>query len=429
MNQTRARSRDSRSGLSSVTCRTARRAEKTSRATSGCARAEKTSTARRLQTPRRRPLRKISGQGLRSKQHTSQFLRALLLERFEVLVDDGHREQDAGAAPDGTHEVGDDGEHADAHPAERGGGRDVPVELLLQRGLAVADHEHLLLLKLLSDVARGGAGDLDPRLGEQSARAQHEGEVEHCVQRIRHNVGKGRGRGDVVRQAADGNELAGALCFLPPPQQLHEEVPAVALEKQLRDEVQVGHQCGLQDDGHVARVEELDGVGLLHAAAALAADGQVHAEALEVDHDQEDQDCGEQVGDVGHVRPVKRLLECAHLVAAGDEQVEQGDDGALELGATAGVHGGGGEGLPDDALALVRGDEQGDARAKAVALRQQLVQADHNDTRHEELQDDQDGVPSAELAHVAVDAGHDVRDSLADSDQNAEELLRAVTAS
>ena len=38
----------------------------------------------------------------------------------------------------------------------------------------------------------------------------------------------------------------------------------------------------------VGGVEELDGVGLLHAAAALAADGQVHAEALEVDDHQED---------------------------------------------------------------------------------------------------------------------------------------------
>ena len=37
--------------------------------------------------------------------------------------------------------------------------------------------------------------------------------------------------------------------------------------------------------------------------------------------------------------------------------------------------------------------------------------------------------PGAELAHVAVDAGHDVRHSLTDGDQNAEELLRAVTAS
>jgi len=58
------------------------------------------------------------------------------------------------------------------------------------------------------------------------------------------------------------------------------EGPAVALEEELGDEVEVGHQGGLQDDGHVAGVEELDGVGLLHAAPALAAHRQVHAEPL-----------------------------------------------------------------------------------------------------------------------------------------------------
>ena len=38
--------------------------------------------------------------------------------------------------------------------------------------------------------------------------------------------------------------------------------------------------------------------------------------------------------------------------------MDQGDESALELGAAPGVDGGRGEGLPDDALADVRGDEQ-----------------------------------------------------------------------
>ena len=67
---------------------------------------------------------------------------------------------------------------------------------------------------------------------------------------------------------------------LPPPDQLHEEVAAVALVQQLADEVEVGHQRALQDDGHVAGVEELDGVVLLCAAPLLAPHRQVHAEAL-----------------------------------------------------------------------------------------------------------------------------------------------------
>ena len=53
--------------------------------------------------------------------------------------------------------------------------------------------------------------------------------------------------------------------------------------------------------------------------------------------------------------------------------MEEGDDGALELGAAAGVDSGRGERLPDDGLADVGRDEEGDAGAEAVALLQQLV--------------------------------------------------------
>ena len=76
-----------------------------------------------------------------------------------------------------------------------------------------------------------------------------------------------------------------------------------------------------------------------------------------------------------------------HLVVAGDEQVEQRDDGALKLGATSGGDGVWGEGLPDDGLADVGGNEQADAGAQAVSLLQELVQADDDDARKEQLQD------------------------------------------
>ncbi len=40
------------------------------------------------------------------------------------------------------------------------------------------------------------------------------------------------------------------------------------------------YQGGLQDDGHVGGVEELDGVGALLPAVALRLDGEVHTPAL-----------------------------------------------------------------------------------------------------------------------------------------------------
>ena len=56
-----------------------------------------------------------------------------------------------------------------------------------------------------------------------------------------------------------------------------------------------------------------------------------------------------------------------YLVVAGDEQVEEGDDGALKLGAARRGDGVRAEGLPDDGLADVGGDEQADAGAQAVS--------------------------------------------------------------
>jgi len=80
-----------------------------------------------------------------------------------------------------------------------------------------------------------------------------------------------------------------------------------------------------------------------------------------------------------------------HLVVAGDEEVEEGDDGALKLRAARGGDGVGRKRLPDDGLADVCGDEQADAGAQAVALLQQLVQADDDDARKEKLRGAQKG--------------------------------------
>eukprot|EP00983_Pelagomonas_calceolata_P105059 1159089-Pelagomonas_calceolata.AAC.15 len=81
-------------------------------------------------------------------------------------------------------------------------------------------------------------------------------------------------------------------------------------------------------------------------------------------------------------------------------------------------------GLPDDGLADVGGDEEGDARAQTVALLQQLIQADDDDTGEEELQDDEDCVQGAQLAHIAVHAGHDVRHGLADGKMDRKGLTK-----
>ncbi len=66
--------------------------------------------------------------------------------------------------------------------------------------------------------------------------------------------------------------------------------------------------------------------------------------------------------------------------------MDERDHGSLVLAASAVVDGGGAKRLPDDGLANVGGDEERDSRAQSVAVLQQLVQQQHNHTRKEELQ-------------------------------------------
>jgi len=323
---------------------------------------------------------------LRSK-HVLQTaeLDLLLGKDLKVLVDGGHREEDTRARPNGSHEVGKHGERANAETSERGGNGDVAVELLLEGGLTVTPDDELLLLELPGHIIHRGAGELDPHPGEEGAGAEDEDNVEDGVKGINEGLSEGAGGGQVVSQASDGVLVAGVGVVLPDAEELDEEVVGEAGVEHLGDHEDVGSEGGLENDGHVGGVEELDGVGTLNTAIALGLDWNVHPEALEVDDDPEDDDGSQEVGDIGEALTVEGLTEGADLVAPGGEEVEEGDDGSLELSATTGVNCRGAEGLPHDGLADVGGDEEGDSRSESVALAHDLVDEGDNDAGNEEL--------------------------------------------
>jgi len=63
----------------------------------------------------------------------------------------------------------------------------------------------------------------------------------------------------------------------------------------------------------------------------LWANREVDTETLEVDDDDEDQDSGKEVGQVGEVGAVECLTESTNLVWAGDQKVEESNDGSFEF--------------------------------------------------------------------------------------------------
>ena len=68
--------------------------------------------------------------------------------------------------------------------------------------------------------------------------------------------------------------------------------------------------------------------------------------------------------------------------------MEESDDCALEFRATWSGDCVRAEGLPDDALADVGGNEERNSRSQAISLLKQLIQTDDNDSSKEKLQQD-----------------------------------------
>ena len=208
--------------------------------------------------------------------------------------------------------------------------------------------------------------------------------------------------------------------YLPHTQQADKEVRREARGEHLRQDVHVRRERALQHDGHVARVEELDGVRPALAAEAVALHRDLDAEALEVDDDGEDDDGREQIHQVRQAVAPERLAERAALVVPREEEVEERDDGALEFGAAAGVDGRGREGLPDDGLADVRGNEEGDAGPEAVALLEELIEEDDDEGGRDKLDDEQQANTRAKGRRGAVEARQDVDRGLTDGNDQRE---------
>ena len=359
--------------------------------------------------------RKLEAKGLTS-------LHLLLLEGLVELVDNGDTEKDTGSGTDGTEEIGNDGEGTDAHTTEGGGGGDVPIEDVDDGSITVALHDHLGIPELLGNITGGGAGHLDPGLGEEGAGGEDKDEVKDGVEGVVDDLSQRGGRADVVGDATDGDHLT-TLVVLPLAEKTNEDIGRGTVVQELGDEVQVGNQGSLEDNGHVRGVEQLDGVGSGLSTVLLVLDGEVNAPSLEVDNDHEDEDGSEQVGEVGQVLAVDGLLEGADLVIAGDEKVEEGDDGSLELGAAAGVDGGGTEGLPNDVLADVGGNEKTDTTSEAVSLLKELIEGEDDETGAEELGDDDEGVTSTNGAEISIHTTNDVGNGLTDCNEDTKELL------
>ena len=144
---------------------------------------------------------------------------------------------------------------------------------------------------------------------------------------------------------------------------------------------------------------------------------------LEVDDHGEDNNGGDQVHAVGQVLSVESLAKGKLLVGPGDEEVDKADNGTLELGTTASVDGGRGESAPDNGLANVGRDEEGDTAAETIALLEELVEEDNDQTSDHQLDNEENADTGTEVRWLSVETGDDIDDGLTERQENSEELL------
>jgi len=137
--------------------------------------------------------------------------------------------------------------------------------------------------------------------------------------------------------------MASHVIILPLSEKTDDEIASELSGEDLGEEVDVGDESSLENDWDVGGVEKLDGVWLSETSHLLAAQGELDSEALEVDDDEHDNDCGDQVAKVWSVLSVEGLFDTVELVWLGQEEVEESDDGTLELGSLVGSDGDWGE--------------------------------------------------------------------------------------
>lgn len=285
----------------------------------------------------------------------------------------------------------------------------------------MAGHDHLVVLELLSHLARTTSRDLDPGLGEESACGQGERDVNEGVNWVGNDFLESVRRRHVVGKTADGVELWAVLERLPDAEQLDEEVGRETRSEHLADDENVGSESAFKHDGHVASVEKLDGVSAALSTESVGLDGNLDSEALKVDDDQEDDEGGDQVHDVRKTVPVEGLLESSALVVPGEKQVEKSDESTFKFGTTSSVDCGWRECLPHNRFANVGGDEKGDTRAETVSLLEKLVKEDDDQAGHNELENKKKTNTSSQILGLSVKTSKDVDSGLTESDNEGED--------
>jgi len=280
---------------------------------------------------------------------------------------------------------------------------------------------------LLGDVSNRGARDFDPGLGEQGASTHHEDNVENSVDGVSEDREEISGGRNVIGETTNGDRVTTHFDILPLTEESNGKESYESSVEELGEEIEVGDQSSVEHDGDVGGIEQLDGEVGGVSLNALLLNVEIDSETLEVDDDQEDEDGGEQVVEVGETLSVESLLEGSDLVGFSDQKVEESNNGSFVLSTVFSDDGNGGEGSPEDVFADVGSNEKRDTRStETPSLAEDFIEHHDNDTGEGELDDDQDGVTSTDSVNITVLARPDSGKGFEESDEQTEKLLSTI---
>lgn len=159
------------------------------------------------------------------------------------------------------------------------------------------------------------------------------------MERVSLDVHEVAGRTDVVSKSTDGCSSSRDVVLSPLSDEADEIVTRLSIlsVKNLGEEVEVGDESSLEDDGDVRSIEQLDGERHFVTTHLSVSESQFNAESLEIDNDKEYNDGSQQAGNVGGILTVEGVLQGEDLVGFGQERVEEGDNGTFEFGVLLGL--------------------------------------------------------------------------------------------
>lgn len=365
------------------------------------------------------------------EQSSSSFVLSFVLDDFFVqTVDNVDSEEDTSSWANGAQEIGENGQKTDADTSQGGGSQDVLFKFLVGSFIGVSLQEHTFFLEPGGNFLGSLSRDFNPGSAEECTWANNEKNVDNSMDRISNGFKESPGWGDVIDQTSNRCKLALSSSFLPVAENTSHESSLEIPVKHLGEEIQVGYQGGLQDDGDVRCVEQSDRIRSLWWSFVIA-QSQINVESLEENDDQENQ-CGcQQVADVGQITSEKSILNCIKTVASEDCTIKKLNNWTfiLFLGELCGTEWirDGRETAPKNSLSHVDSNEQtGSRTSDSVSLRDDIVQKHGNDGCECELKDNEDSISSSDFIKTSVHSWPGVSESLSESNENTDKFLSTI---